>query len=251
MAKSRIDDLLVERGLTADRRSALGLLMSGSVLVGGQKVEKAGELVTRDAEIRLTDRPQKYVSRGGLKLEAALEYFSLNVKGTVCLDLGASTGGFTDCLLQHGAGRVYAADVGKGLLDWKLQQDPRVVVRDGCNVRYLSPGDLDEPIDLVTGELSFISLRLVLPALRKLGVPLLLLLVKPQFEAERDEVEPGGLIRSEEKRQEIVERVRKSAEALGYSCLGMTPSPITGQKGNREFFLLLTGSRKGCGSKKK
>ena len=250
MAQSRIDDLLVERGLTADRRTALGLLMSGSVLVDGQKVEKAGALVACDAEIRLTDHPQKYVSRGGLKLEAALDHFSLSVEGTACLDLGASTGGFTDCLLKHGAERVCSVDVGKGQLDWKLQQDPRVVVRDGCNVRYLSPGDFDETIDLVTGDLSFISLRLVFPALRKLGVPLLLLLVKPQFEAERGEVEPGGLIRSEEKRLEIVERVRESAEALGFSCLGMAPSPITGQKGNREYFLLLSGSKPKSSSRK-
>ncbi len=241
MAKSRIDDLLVERGLAADRRTALALLMSGSVLADGQKIDKAGALVPSDAEIRLTDRRQKYVSRGGLKLEGALEHFSLKVEGTVCLDLGASTGGFTDCLLQHGAERVYSVDVGKGQLDWKLQRDPRVVVRDGCNVRYLAPGDFDEPIDLVTGDLAFISLRLVLPALRQLRVPQLLLLVKPQFEAERDEVDPGGLILSEEKRLEIVARVCTSAEELGFTCLGMTPSPITGQKGNREYFLLLSG----------
>ena len=243
MAKSRIDDLLIERGLTADRRTALSLLMSGSVLVNGQKIDKAGALVLRDSEIRLTDRHQQYVSRGGLKLEAALEHFSVSVKGAVCLDLGASTGGFTDCLLQYGAKRVYSVDVGKGQLDWKLQQNLRVIVRDGCNVRYLSPGDFDEPLDLVTGDLSFISLRLVLPALKQLRVPQLLLLVKPQFEAERDEVEPGGLIRDEEKRLEIVQRVRKSAEELGFICLGMTLSPIPGQKGNREYFLMLSAEK--------
>lgn len=240
MAKSRIDDLLVERGLTADHRTALSLLMSGSVLVNGQKIDKAGALVSGDSEIRLTGLRQQYVSRGGLKLESALEHFSVRVEGAVCLDLGASTGGFTDCLLQYGAKRVYSVDVGKGQLDWKLQQDSRVIIRDGCNVRYLSPGDFDEPLDLVTGDLSFISLRLVLPVLKQLRVPRLLLLVKPQFEAERNEVEPGGLIRDEEKRLEIVERVRKASEDLGFVCLGMMASPIPGQKGNREYFLLLS-----------
>jgi 23S rRNA (cytidine1920-2'-O)/16S rRNA (cytidine1409-2'-O)-methyltransferase len=240
MAKSRIDDLLVERGLTADRRTALSLLMSGSVLVNGQKIDKAGALVSGDSEIRLAGLRQQYVSRGGLKLESALKHFSVRVEGIVCLDLGASTGGFTDCLLQHGAKRVYSVDVGKGQLDWKLQQDSRVITRDGSNVRYLSPGDFDEPLDLVTGDLSFISLRLVLPVLKQLRVPQLLLLVKPQFEAERGEVEPGGLIRDEGKRLEIVARVRKAAEDLGFVCVGMTPSPIPGQKGNREYFLLLS-----------
>lgn len=243
MVKTRIDDLLVERGLTRDRATALSLLMTGSVLVDGQRVDKAGALVPDNAAIRLIDRRQKYVSRGGLKLEAALGHFSVDVEGAVCLDLGASTGGFTDCLLQHGAERVYSVDVGKGQLDWKLQQDPRVVVRDGCNARYLSEKDFEEPIDLLTADLSFISLRIVLPALKLLKIPRLLLLVKPQFEAERNEVEPGGLIGTEEKRLEIAGRVREAAEELGFVDRGMVPSPITGQKGNREYFLLLSDSQ--------
>lgn len=242
MRKIRIDDLLVQRGFTADRQSALSLLMSGCVLVDGQKIDKAGTQVSQDAEVALLNRSRDFASRGGLKLQAALENLSLHVEGYVCLDLGASTGGFTDCLLQHGARRVYSADVGKGQLDWRLQQDPRVVVMDRCNVRYLSAEDFDERIDLVTCDLSFISLRLVLPTLRRLAIPKLLLLVKPQFEAERNEVEPGGLVRDEQKQLEIVQRVRVAAEELGFICLGQTPSPIKGQKGNREYFLLLSSS---------
>jgi len=215
--------------------------LTGRVLVGEQRIDKPGTAVDPSLKIRLKGGDQeRYVSRGGLKLEAALRGLSIDVNQAVCLDLGASTGGFTDCLLRHGARVVYAFDVGKGQLDWKLQKDPRVKVKDSINVRNLHPSLVEERVDLITIDLSFISLRLVLPGLRQFAPVKVLALVKPQFEAERDEVGPGGIIRSDDLRQAIVQRIKQHAEDLGFALLGETPSPIPGQKGNREYFLLLS-----------
>ena len=204
-------------------------------------------MVNASAPVRLKGERLPYVSRGGLKLEAALRQFQLPVADSVCLDLGASTGGFADCLLQHGARRVHAFDVGRGQLDWKLAQDERVVVHDGFNVRRLTPSDVGEPVDIVTIDLAFISLRQVLPALRQFPAAQIVALVKPQFEATREEVGEGGIIRSAELQEEILQRVKSFAWAEGFEVLGELPSPIPGQKGNREFLVLLR-LRKGFGS---
>lgn len=240
MANIRIDDLLVEEGLASDRREASALLMSGVVLVDNQKVEKAGVLVSPGAKIRLLGETNRFVSRGGLKLEAALQALSIDVSGRVCCDLGASTGGFTDCLLQAGAARVYAFDVGRGLLDWKLQQDSRVIMHDAFNVRNLTPGDIPEKIDLFTADLSFISLRLILPVLQQFPDSRFLLLVKPQFEAKPDEVERGGLILDLKLREEIIGRVEQLAVDFGFKVEGQVASSLRGQKGNLEHFLYLS-----------
>ncbi len=239
MAKARLDDLLVQKGLAQDRKEALALVLSGRILIGGQRAETAGGLVDDQAEIRIKGERQAYVSRGGLKLEAALREFHLPLTGKICADLGASTGGFTDCLLQHGAARVHAFDVGKGQLDWRLRQDPRVIVHDAFNVRHLTPADVGEAVGLITLDLSFISLTKVLPALRAFAPVLIIALVKPQFEAEREEVGRGGIIQSSELQTEIVGRVKAFARQGGFEVLGETPSPIPGQKGNREFLILL------------
>ena len=201
-------------------------------------MDKPGEQVDPASGIRIKELPKKYASRGGLKLEAALHQLQVQVEDRICMDLGASTGGFTDCLLQHGARKVYAFDVGRGQLHWKLQQDPRVIFRDTLNVRYLNTSMVEDPVDLVTVDVSFISLRLVLPPLKPFSAEVLAL-VKPQFEALPQEVEPGGLITSPGKRKEIVERVKTFALSKGFSLRGEVASPITGQKGNQEYFLLL------------
>ncbi len=239
MAKARLDDLLVQKGFAQDRKEALALVLSGRILIGEQRAETAGGLVDNQAEIRIKGERQAYVSRGGLKLEAALRAFHVPVMEKICADLGASTGGFTDCLLKHGAARVHAFDVGRGQLDWRLRQDPRIVVHDDFNVRYLTPADVGEPVDVITLDLSFISLTKVLPALRAFAPVLIVALVKPQFEAEREEVGPGGIIQSPELQAEIVGRIKRSAVDAGFALLGETPSPIPGQKGNREFLILL------------
>jgi 23S rRNA (cytidine1920-2'-O)/16S rRNA (cytidine1409-2'-O)-methyltransferase len=238
--KSRLDDLLVERDIAGTRKEALALLLSGVVLVNGQKQVKGGTRVENDAEIKLTRRPEKYVSRGGLKLEGALKTLGIDLTGLVCVDLGASTGGFTDCMLKAGASKVYTFDVGSGQLDWRLQQDSRVIVRDRFNVRHLSPEEVGEEVDLFTCDLSFISVRKILPALRAFVGSSFLLLIKPQFEAERDEVEKGGLISDPKKRKEILERVKQFSLAEGFKVLGEVPSPVLGQKGNQEVFLHLS-----------
>ncbi len=238
--KRRLDELLVERGFARSRKEALAILLSGVVLVDGQKQEKGGTQVESGATIRLTSYPPKYASRGGLKLEGALKSMGIDVSGYVCLDLGASTGGFTDCLLQAGARKVYAFDVGTGLLDWCLRLDPRVITRDRFNVRYLTPSDVGEKVDLITVDLSFISVRHILPCLKAFRDASFLLLIKPQFEAERAEVEAGGVVSDESKRQEILSRVRSLCQTAGFTVLGEAVSPILGQKGNQEYFLYLT-----------
>ena len=237
--KIRLDQLLVSRGLAPDVRTAGALVLSGRVFRDQQRLDKPGTLLAAGEPVRLRNAPPRFVSRGGFKLEAALATLQIQVSDRVCLDVGASTGGFTDCLLQHGARKVFALDVGKGQLDWKLRQDSRVVVLEGINARFLSPGDLPRLPHLVTADLSFISLRLILPRLELFQDPELLLLVKPQFEAFPDEVDPGGVIRSPEKRREILNRFKRFVSSSGFHLAAEHPSPVPGRKGNRETFFHL------------
>jgi 23S rRNA (cytidine1920-2'-O)/16S rRNA (cytidine1409-2'-O)-methyltransferase len=237
----RADLALVDQGLAPSREKARALILAGEVLDGDRPVTKAGELVRGDAPLRLRSLPMPYVSRGGLKLAHALASFGLDVAGRVALDVGASTGGFTDCLLQAGAARVHALDVGHGQLHWKLVSDPRVVVRDRINVRHLQPDDLPERCDLAVIDVSFISLRLVLPALIPLlrpGAPVVAL-VKPQFEVGPARVGKGGIVRDPQARADALAEVSAAAAGLGYLVRGQTESPITGAKGNVEFLLFL------------
>jgi 23S rRNA (cytidine1920-2'-O)/16S rRNA (cytidine1409-2'-O)-methyltransferase len=243
--KLRLDRLLVLRGLAPTREKAQAMILAGLVSVGGRRADKAGTPVEEDAEVEVAGPAHPYVSRGGLKLAAALDAFGLDASGRVCLDVGASTGGFTDCLLQRGASRVYAVDVGHGQLDARLRADPRVVVRERVNARGLSRGDVPETVWLAAIDVSFISLRLVLPAV----VPLVedggavVALVKPQFEAGRAEVPRGGVVRDEAVRRRVVDEVAAAGRALGLSVAGSIPSPIRGAAGNEEFLL---GFRVNC-----
>ncbi|MBC7092901.1 TlyA family RNA methyltransferase [Candidatus Bipolaricaulota bacterium] len=238
--KERLDVLLVERGLAASRAQAQALIRAGQVRVKGQVVDKPSAAVAGDAVLEVS-APPRYVSRGGEKLAAALQAFGVDPAGKVCLDVGASTGGFTDCLLQHGAARVYAVDVGRGQLDWRLRNDPRVVVKEGLNARYLRPADIGEPVDLATVDVAFISLRLILPPLRGIVKPHgdVVALVKPQFEAGRGSVR-RGVVRDPEVHREVLIGIAAFArETLSWSVRGATPSPLLGPAGNREFFLHL------------
>jgi 23S rRNA (cytidine1920-2'-O)/16S rRNA (cytidine1409-2'-O)-methyltransferase len=235
--KERIDQLLVDRGLAESRHKAQALILAGAVLVNGQKAQKPGQTVAPDAAVELTEK-LRYVSRGGLKLEAALDRFGIVASDRVCVDIGSSTGGFTDCLLQRGARRVYAIDAGTGQLDWKLRNDPRVVVHENCNARYLTAEIVPEACDLAVFDVSFISVTKILPAV----VPLLrvegelVILVKPQFEAERDEVGKGGIVRDPQVQERAVQKVAAAAAEFGYRTEWME-SPILGGEGNREFLL--------------
>lgn len=243
MKRERIDKLLVERGLAESRTRAQALVMAGAVLVDEQRVEKSSESFLPDVLIRVRgsdDPAARYVGRGGLKLEAALEHFDLDVRNLVCLDVGASTGGFTDCLLQHGARRVTALDVGHNQIDWRVRSDNRVEVREGVNARYLKPEDFDAKFDFVVMDVSFISATKILPAL----VPLLsdtgriITLIKPQFEVGRGEVGRGGIVKDEAKHERVIEEVNRAAQELGLAVRGVIPSPIHGADGNREFLAL-------------
>ncbi|HUL60910.1 MAG TPA: TlyA family RNA methyltransferase [Anaeromyxobacteraceae bacterium] len=239
--KQRIDVLLVERGLAESRAKAQALVLAGAVVAGEARVEKPGALVDPALPIRLKEdaAPQRYVSRGALKLERGLEAFPVDPHGKVCADLGASTGGFTDLLLQRGAAKVYAVDVGYGQLHPRLRADPRVVVRERENARHLERGSLGEPVDLVVGDLSFISLRLVLPAVRRILRPggEAVLLVKPQFEVGRGEVGKGGVVRDDALRRAALDAVAEAARGEGFEVLGHAESPIEGPAGNREWLL--------------
>ena len=247
MKKHRIDLLLVERGLAESRTKAQALVMAGAVVVGETRVDKPGALVDPSAPIRLKEdaAPQRYVSRGALKLERGLEAFPIDPAGKTCADLGASTGGFTDLLLQRGAAKVYAVDVGYGQLHAKVRGDPRVVVRERENARALTAASLGERVDLVVGDLSFISLRLVLPAVKAILRPggEAVLLVKPQFEVGKGEVGKGGVVRDEAKRRAALASVESAARALGFEVLGEAESPIEGPAGNREWLLALRAAR--------
>ena len=233
----RIDQLLVERGLAESRERAQALVIAGYVLVDGQKARKPGQAVTRDSRIELTER-LPFVGRGGLKLKGALDGFGIDVAGKVCVDIGSSIGGFTDCLLQRGAARVYAVDVGAGQLDWKLRSDPRVVVKESVNARYLTPGDIGEPADLVTCDVSFISVTLILPALVRLLKPagVMIVLVKPQFEAGRHQVGKGGIVKDPALHAAVCARIEAAVRGYGFQTAIMD-SPILGAEGNREFLL--------------
>lgn len=245
MARTRLDKLVVERGLAATRQKAQALILAGQIQVNGQRTEKAGTLVPATATVELVGEPPRYVSRGGEKLDGALTDFALSPAGKVCLDIGASTGGFTDCLLQNGARRVYAVDVGKGQLDWKLRQDRRVVVREGLNARYLKPEDIGEPVDLVTVDVAFISVEKILPAALPCARPgaTFLVLVKPQFELSRRQVGKGGIVRDPARHREAVEKIRRAAERLGLEDIEVRESRLPGAEGNREFFLRATTRR--------
>ena len=235
--KLRLDQLLMDRGLAPSRERAQRLIMAGMVLVEGQKSDKPGNATKDDAKVELLVACP-YASRGGYKLAGVLDEFQIDPAGRVCLDAGSSTGGFTDCLLQRGAARVYAYDVGTGLLDWKLRNDPRVVVREGTNVRYLTPADLPEQISLVVCDVSFISVTLIVPAV----VPVLTetgemaILIKPQFEAPRECVGRGGIVRDPEVHRQVIEKVTRFVRSYHFET-AVIPSPILGAEGNQEFLL--------------
>jgi 23S rRNA (cytidine1920-2'-O)/16S rRNA (cytidine1409-2'-O)-methyltransferase len=237
--KTRLDLLLVARGLAPTREKAQAMILAGRVEVEGKRVEKAGAAVNATAIVQVLGPPHPYVSRGGVKLAAALDAFDIRPEGLVCLDVGASTGGFTDCLLQRGAALVYAIDVGYGQLDAKLRSDPRVVLRERVNARRLSRDEVPEPVSLAAMDLSFISVRLVLPRVVPLlaGGACLVVLVKPQFEAGRREVPRGGVVRSAAIQRRVVEEIERFGAGLGLMSLGSIPSPIRGARGNQEYLL--------------
>jgi len=241
--KTRLDKLIFERGLAASRERAQAMILAGKVLVDGQKVEKAGAGIEPDAEIRLLGEDLKYVSRGGLKLEKALEHWKIDVTGKTCLDVGASTGGFTDCLLQHGASRVIAVDTGHGQIDFRLRQDPRVRLLEKTNARYLTREQLGEVVDFIAMDVSFISATLVLPAVITAAFPSppvgrqMVVLVKPQFEVGRELVGKGGIVRDQAAQLASVEKVRLALVAQGCTRTEVIDSPILGAEGNHEFLL--------------
>jgi 23S rRNA (cytidine1920-2'-O)/16S rRNA (cytidine1409-2'-O)-methyltransferase len=235
----RLDLLLVERGLVDSREKAQALILSGQVLANEQKIEKAGAKVKSDSAVRLLGSAGKYVSRGGLKLEAALEHFRIDPDTKTCLDIGASTGGFTDCLLQRGAARVFAVDVGTNQLDWRLRRDPRVVVLEKTNARYLDLAQLGQRAELVTMDVSFISATLILPRVPPLLEPKaeVLVLVKPQFEVGQKQVGKGGLVRDPRLHREAIAKVSRKMLELGFERLDFVESILPGASGNREYFL--------------
>jgi 23S rRNA (cytidine1920-2'-O)/16S rRNA (cytidine1409-2'-O)-methyltransferase len=237
--KIRLDRLLTERGFAESREKAQALIFAGQVLVQGQKIDKAGAPVQRDAEIRILGEALPYVSRGGLKLEKAMQEFRVSVSGKAALDVGASTGGFTDCLLQHGCAKVYAVDVGYGQIAWKLRQDPRVVVIERTNIREMGPSVIPEPVDVAVIDVSFISLEKVIPAVLKFlkSDSEIIALIKPQFEVGKESVGKGGIVRDEAARSAAVERVAAFFRDTGLDVKGVIPSPITGQDGNVEFLM--------------
>lgn len=237
--KIRLDKLLVEKGLVSTRERARSIILSGAVLVGDRVVDKAGTLVGVDEPLRLTVEELPYVSRGGLKLEGALETFQISVAGAVALDVGVSTGGFTDCLLQQGARKVYAVDVGYGQLAWKLRQDNRVILFERTNIRYFTGEEITEDVTIAVIDVSFISLKLVLPVVLGLVSPGadVLALVKPQFEAGRGEIGKKGVVRDSRIHERVVAEIAAYAEGLGLAILGTCDSRPPGPKGNREFFL--------------
>ena len=242
--KKRIDVLLFERGLAPSREKARTLIMAGSVYVNNQKFDKPGDTVSDDAEIEVRGSTLKYVSRGGLKLEKAMQLFPIDLNGKICMDIGASTGGFTDCMLRNGAQKVYSVDVGYGQLAWQLRQDPRVVNLERTNARYLTREQVPEEIDFFSVDVSFISLRIILPAVR----PFLrdggqaVCLIKPQFEAGREKVGKKGVVRDRAVHEEVVETICRFAVENGYSVLGLTFSPVKGPEGNIEYLVYLEKS---------
>ena len=239
--KERLDKLLVERGFVQSRERSRALIMAGKVTVGGKVIDKPGTQVDVEAKLQLRGADPPYVSRGGEKLEGALQVFGVNPQGMVVMDVGASTGGFTDCILQKGARKVYAVDVGYGQLAWKLQKDPRIVNLERRNIRYLEREEVQEQVDLILIDTSFISIEKFLPHLlgflRKGGF--ILSLVKPQFEVGKGEVGKGGVVRDSTLHQKVIDRISKFSQELGLKVLGVTESPLLGPKGNKEFFIYL------------
>lgn len=240
--KKRLDVLLTEQGYADSRSKAQAIIMAGSVYVDGQKADKPGISYEETVSIEVRGESCPYVSRGGLKLEKALRDFGVKPEGYVCSDSGASTGGFTDCLLQQGAKKVFAIDVGYGQLDWKIRSDPRVVVMERTNIRYVTPEDLGEPLDLSVIDVSFISLKIVLPAIKQLLKPQgqVLCLIKPQFEAGREKVGKKGVVREPEIHKEVLDAFVSLADELQFTILGLTFSPVKGPEGNIEFLGHLT-----------
>ncbi len=242
--KKRIDVLLFEKGLAPSREKAKTMIMAGTVYVNNQKFDKPGDTVDEDAQIEVRGSTLKYVSRGGLKLEKAMQLFPITLDGKVCMDVGASTGGFTDCMLQNGASRVYSVDVGYGQLAWQLRQDPRVVNLERTNARYLTKEQVSEEIEFFSVDVSFISLKIILPAVR----PLLkdggeaVCLIKPQFEAGREKVGKKGVVRDKKVHEEVVKTICDFALENGYSVLGLTFSPVKGPEGNIEYLVYLRKS---------
>lgn len=239
MKKIRLDNLLVEQGIAPTVEKARALILSGSILMDTERIDKAGTLVPRNANIRVKGEDQPFVSRGGLKLKGALDYFAMTVTGEVVLDVGASTGGFTDCLLQAGAKKVYAVDVGYGQLAWKLREDPRVVVIERTNIRHYDGADLEEKPAMAVIDVSFISLKTVLPPVLGLLADSgrILALIKPQFEAQREEIGKNGVVENDAVRNRIVEETASFCASLGLKVEGTCASPLLGPAGNKEFFI--------------
>jgi len=238
--KVRLDRMLFEKGFVESREKAKALIIAGEVLVNGIVTDKAGAQMTPDAELTIKSK-MPFVSRGGLKLEQAVNEFNIELKNRTAMDVGASTGGFTDCMLQHGAVKVYAVDVGYGQFDWRLRKDERVVLLEKTNVRYLQKSSVPDEIDIATIDVSFISLTKVIPNVLEFLKPEgeILALIKPQFEAERKDIGKGGVVKDESKRLEIVETIKIWAEGTGLDILGITPSPIKGPKGNVEYLIYM------------
>lgn len=239
--KERLDVLLVRNGLAASREKAKAVIMAGSVFVNGQREDKAGTMVDEKAELTVKGNQLKYVSRGGLKLEKAMSHFDITPEGKVCMDVGASTGGFTDCMLQNGAVKVYSVDVGHGQLDWKLRNDARVVCMEKTNIRYVVPEDIGEPPSFVSIDVSFISLTKVLGPVRDLMAPEgnVVCLIKPQFEAGREKVGKKGVVRDPKVHEEVIRKVMSYAQSIGFLCRELEFSPIKGPEGNIEYLLHL------------
>jgi 23S rRNA (cytidine1920-2'-O)/16S rRNA (cytidine1409-2'-O)-methyltransferase len=240
--RERIDKILVERGLADSRSKAHAMVMAGVVLVDEKRVDKPSEAFTSDANVRIKGDTSetKYVGRGGLKLEASLAAFDIDPTGWSCIDIGSSTGGFTDCLLQHGAARVTCIDVGTNQLDWRLRSDPRIDVRENTNARALNAADFDQPFDLAVMDVSFISVTKILPAIPALlhASGKIIVLIKPQFEVGRGEVGKGGIVRDEVKHARVVDEINAFVSAMGLIVRDVIPSPITGAEGNKEFLAL-------------
>jgi 23S rRNA (cytidine1920-2'-O)/16S rRNA (cytidine1409-2'-O)-methyltransferase len=239
--KKRLDQLMVVRQIAVSRERARALIMAGSVLVNGLPATKPGTIVSTQSAITLKEEDFPYVSRGGLKMEKALQTFPVYLKDAVCLDIGASTGGFTDCLLQHGARKVYAVDVGYGQLAWKLRQDARVITIERTNARHISPDTIPEKVNYVTIDVSFISLRLIVPAVLPLMQPAagIIALIKPQFEVGKGQVGKGGVVKDSRLHSDVISSLRKFFESLSLHYQGDVPSPILGPKGNQEFLAFM------------
>lgn len=247
MKKERLDVLMVQRGLAPSREKAKAMIMAGSVLVDGEREDKAGTMFADTVEITVKGNTLKYVSRGGLKLEKAMSHFTISLEGKVCMDVGASTGGFTDCMLQNGAVKVYSVDVGYGQLDWKLRQDERVICMEKTNIRYVVPDDIEEPPRFASIDVSFISLTKVLLPVRNLLTEdgQIVCLIKPQFEAGREKVGKKGVVRDPAVHEEVIEKVIAYAQSISFEVLGLEYSPIKGPEGNIEYLLHLQKREEG------